>query len=54
MFSARQYDLVASLFFNIWPFAAMRICPIASKLCQSKLRISLNISINAQKIAKEF
>ena len=34
-----QCDQMARLFFNIWPFATMKTCPIMSQICQSRLSI---------------
>ena len=30
-----QCDQMVRLFFNIWPFATMKICPLMSQICQS-------------------
>ena len=32
-------DQMARLFFIIWPFATIKICPMAYKICQSRFRI---------------
>ena len=34
-----QCDQLARLFFNLWPFAAMKICPIALQIWQSWLKL---------------
>ena len=36
---ANQCDQMVRLFFNIWPFAAMKISPIISQMCKSMLII---------------
>ena len=38
----KQCDQMVRLFFNIWPFATMKISPIMSQICQSKLSILPN------------
>ena len=37
---ANQCDQMVRLFFNIWPFAAMKISPIMSQICQIKNKLS--------------
>ena len=37
-----QCDQMVLLFFNIWPFAIMKISPIMSQICQSPLSILPN------------
>ena len=39
-----QCDQLVSLFFNIWPFATMKISPIISQICQSRLSIMPNMN----------
>ena len=36
-----QCDQMVRLFFSIWPFATMKISPIRSQICQSRLSILL-------------
>ena len=40
--SQKQCDEMVGLFFNIWPFATMKISPIMSQICQSRLTILPN------------
>ena len=37
-----QCDQMVRLFFNIWPFATMKISPIRSQFCQSRHSILPN------------
>ena len=46
-----QYDQMAIIFTNIWPFLAMKFCPIAQNICQHWVTICQN---TPQKIAKDF
>ena len=40
--SQKQCDEMVGLFFNIWPFATMKISPIISQICHSRLTILPN------------
>ena len=37
-----QCDQIARLFFNIWPFTSIKICPKGFKICQSRFKILPN------------
>ena len=37
-----QCDQIAILFFDIWPFGAMKICPKIKNICQSRFVILPN------------
>ena len=38
LYCCEQCDQMSSLFFNIWPITSMKICPMAYKICQSRLK----------------
>ena len=40
--SSKQCDLLARLFFNIWPLATLKICPIMYQICHGRLTILPN------------
>ena len=46
----KQCDQMVRLFFNIWPFETMKISPIMSQICPSRL----SILPNKNKLSKNF
>ena len=48
----KQCDQMVRLFFNIWPFATMKISPIMSQICQSKLSILPNKKVTFKNLPK--
>ena len=45
-------DQMVRLFFNIWPFATMKISPIMSQICQSQLSILPNNKWTVKTLSK--
>ena len=42
IYARGQFVQIAGLFFNIWPFTALIICPKVYKICQSRFKILPN------------
>ena len=49
---SRQCDQMDRLFFNIWPFATMKISPKMSQIYQSRLSILPNKKKTAKNLPK--
>ena len=47
-----QCDQMVRLFFNIWPFAIVKISPIMSQICQSQLSILPNMKWTVKNLPK--
>ena len=48
----KQCDQILRLFFNLWAFTSMKICPKVPKICQSRFKILPNPWKFAQDFAK--
>ena len=47
-----QWDQMVRLFFNVWPFATLKISPIMSQICQSRLSILPNKKLIVKNLPK--
>ena len=51
---SKHCDQMAILIFDICPFTTIKICPIACKMCQSKLKSLTSTNKTLKKLPKTF
>ena len=47
-----QCDQIVRFFFNIWPYATIKICPMVKQIRQSRLKILPNKKLTVKKLPK--
>ena len=50
----KQYELMARLFYNLWPVATMKFCPVEKKIDNLGTNVCQILTEPYQKLPKEF